>query len=61
MWEEDDQVWLDRRADLGVLGDGLDGVQGLLADSGILLVAKLLDESVNSPIESVVSYFCSEL
>jgi hypothetical protein len=32
-----------------VLGDGLDGQEGLLTDGGILLVGKLLLESLDGP------------
>jgi hypothetical protein len=32
-----------------VLGNGLDGQKGLLADGGVLLVGKLLFESLDGP------------
>jgi len=51
VWEEDDEVWLNGGRDLGVLRDGLDGVQGTLTKGSILLVGKLLDENVDRPVE----------
>jgi hypothetical protein len=53
--QEDDQERLDAGGDLGVLGDGTDGVQGLVANGGILLVVKLLLERLNRPVKSSVS------
>jgi hypothetical protein len=51
VWEEDDEVWLNSGRDLGVLGDGLDGVQGTLTKGSILLVGQLLGENIDGPVE----------
>ena len=49
-WEDGDEVWLESWGDLGVGGDGLDGVQGALAGTSILLVRKILGDLVKSPV-----------
>lgn len=47
--EEGDEERLDMCGDLGVAGDRLDGVEGPLASSGILLVAELLLQVLDGP------------
>ncbi len=48
--QESDEVGLNGSGDLGVLGDGTDGIEGALTGNGILLVAELLLQELNSPI-----------
>ena len=47
--QEGNEVGLDSGGDGRVLGDGADGVQRTLANSGILLVAELLLQKLNGP------------
>jgi hypothetical protein len=47
--EELDEVGLDGGRDVGVLGNGADGIEGALAGDGILLAAKLLLQQVDGP------------
>lgn len=47
--EEGDEERLDMCRDLGVAGDGLDGVESPLASDGILLVAELLLQAFDGP------------
>jgi hypothetical protein len=53
--QELNQERLNVGGNLGVLGNGLDGSQSLLADSGILLVVQLLGKSLEGP-ELLVSF-----
>lgn len=55
IWEEDDQIWLDGGRGIGVLSNGLDGIESAFADSGILLVAELLLQRLDGPAVSGVS------
>lgn len=47
--EEGDEERLDMCGDLGVAGNGLDGVESPLASSGILLVGELLLQALDGP------------
>jgi hypothetical protein len=47
--KEDNEVWFDVGSNGCVLSNGLNGIQSLLSYVGILLVGKLLLESVNEP------------
>lgn len=51
-WEEDDEVWLNVGGDLGVLRDGLNGVQATLTGGSILLVGELLGDGIDGPVGS---------
>lgn len=53
-WQENDEVWLNVGGDLGVLGDGLDGVQATLTGSSILLVVELLGDGIDGPVEMLL-------
>lgn len=56
LWQDNDEVWLESWGDLGVLGDGLNGVQGALAGSGILLVGEILGDLLKSPVVLWLAY-----
>ncbi|ROV98021.1 hypothetical protein VMCG_07082 [Cytospora schulzeri] len=47
--QQNDEEGLDVGGNLGVTGNSLDGAQGLLADSGILLVGQLLLQALDGP------------
>jgi hypothetical protein len=55
--QESDEVGLDGGGDLGVLGNSADGIEGALAGNGILLVAELLPQKLDSPGRVLVSNF----
>jgi hypothetical protein len=48
--EELDKVGLDCGGDVGVLGDGADGIESALAGDGILLAGELLLQQVDGPV-----------
>lgn len=52
--QESDEVGLNGGGDLGVLGNSADGIEGALAGNGILLVAELLPQKLNSPGKMLV-------
>jgi hypothetical protein len=47
--EECDKIWLDSGGNVGVRGDGLDGISGTLTTDSILLVGELLLEDFKQP------------
>jgi hypothetical protein len=53
--QESDEVGLNGGGDLGVLGNSADGIEGALAGNGILLVAELLLQELNSPGKVLVT------
>jgi hypothetical protein len=54
--EKLDEVGLNSGADLGVRGDGLDGIAGTLTGEGVLLVGEGLLQGSDSPGEQVRNY-----
>lgn len=54
-WEENDKIRLDSRGGFGVFSNCLDGIESALSGIRILLVAKLLLESLDGPKAKNVS------